>query len=192
MTEITRWRRFWLDAWLHRWHVRYHVPRFLRACPEPFRGEVLEVGAGSGHTSRQILDTFPQVELTAVDIDEQATATFAQMQQHYGRRLKVKKANVLKLWFDRESFDVALAINVMPHLRPYAIKVAVQELLRVTRPGGLIGISDHLLLSAPRKSSRQAVDEAISQENCDILYVAGGSRFDMWIRKPYPVEGGGS
>jgi hypothetical protein len=73
-----------MNSWPHRWRLKATVPRFLRNCLEPFRGEVLEIGAGSGWTSRQILETFPQVELTATDIDPDATKAFEQLRHVAG------------------------------------------------------------------------------------------------------------
>src|SRR5687768_7074769 len=98
MSHLERW---WLDSWLHRAQIRRYVPRLLKLCPDPFRGQVLEVGSGSGWTSRRILDTFPQVELTAVDLDPNAEKKFAALQGMYGQRLTFRQADMLNLPFDR-------------------------------------------------------------------------------------------
>jgi SAM-dependent methyltransferase len=188
MSDFRKFQRWWLSAWPHRWHVRYHVPRFLKACPEPIRGEVLEIGAGGGWTSRQILETFPQVELTATDIDPDAMRTFDNLREQYGRRLQVREANALKLPFDRDSFDFAIAINVMPALTPHGVRTAVQAILRVLRPGGLLGISDHVILWLVGRPQPALVEEALQAEQCDIVYTRGDDRYDLWARKPYPLD----
>lgn len=185
---MSRWQTWWINTWPHRWHLRRHVPKFLRACPDPVRGEVLEIGAGHGWTSQQILRTFPQVELTATDIDRNAADTFTKLRQDYGRRLKLKEANVLKLPFDRDSFDIVIAINVVGQLRSYGVRKALQELLRVTRPGGLIGISDHSYFLLPLHAKRSDIEEILQVEDCEIAYARGGGRYDLWIRKRYPIE----
>ena len=69
MTQLSSFESWWYGSWPHRLYLSRFVPRFLHACPEPFRGEVLEVGSGGGWSSRQILNTFPQVELTASDVN---------------------------------------------------------------------------------------------------------------------------
>lgn len=179
--------RWWVTAWPHRWHVRRQVPRFLRACPEPFRGEVLEVGAGRGYTSEKILETFPQVELTAVDIHADAASHFSDLQHRYGRRLKVRQANVLQLPFDRESFDIVIGINVFPHIQPFSVRKAIQESLRVLRPGGLLGISDRSLVRPYHAVSRQVIAELLEQEQCEVLHTSGQTHYELWARKPYPI-----
>jgi SAM-dependent methyltransferase len=183
---LTSFERWWLNAWPHRWQVWWHVPRFLRACPEPFRGEVLEVGAGSGWTSRQILETFPQVELTAVDRDPRVVPRFAKLQQHYGQRLHVVQADATQLPFDRAAFDIVLAINVMHHL-PDPTPVC-REVLRVARPGGLIGISDHYHLWRSSAPQRAELEQLLQAEQCEILFARGERQYDLWVRKAYPLH----
>ncbi len=188
MSDLNKFQRWWLGAWPHRWHLKVYVPSFLRGCPEPFRGEVLEIGAGSGWTSRVILETFPQVELTATDIDPQATRMFDQLRHHYGRRLQIKAANVLKLPFDRGAFDFAIAINVIPSLTPHGVRSAITEILRVLRPGGLIGVSDHAVLWLKGRPQQALVKETLEAEQCEILYARGRHQYDIWARKPFPVQ----
>jgi len=179
--------KWWVNAWPHRTHIRRQVPRFLRSCPEPFRGEVLELGAGRGDTSQKILETFPQVELTAIDIDPDSAAYFSGLQHKYGRRLKVRQANMFQLPFDRDAFDIVIGINVFPHVKPFSLRKAIEESLRVLRPGGLLGISDKALMKPSHNITRDAIAEILEQEDCEILHSSGSSRYELWARKPYPV-----
>ncbi|MEX0649632.1 MAG: class I SAM-dependent methyltransferase [Candidatus Andersenbacteria bacterium] len=185
---MNTFQRWWMNALPHRWHLRRHVPKYLRKSPDPFRGEVLEVGAGSGWTSRLILETCPQVELTATDLDPTAKAELEDLRRVYGRRLNMKEANIMKLPFDRDSFDIVLAVNVIPFLPSFGVRKALQQLIRVTRPGGLIGISDHLLFFWARHSHREVIEEVLAHENCEILVADGYGRFDIWARKAYPIK----
>ena len=188
MSKLAGFFRWWVNALPHRWQLRRQVPQFLRSSPEPFRGEVLELGAGRGWTSRQILETFPQVELTAVDIDSEATKHFSELESQYGRRLKVLQANIFQLPFDRESFDLVIAINVFAHLKPYSMRKAVEEALRVLRPGGLLGVSDHVLFRPSSKEHRDGLYRILEEEGCDILKPPIATMYDVWARKPYPVS----
>lgn len=183
-TSLFRW---WVNAWPHRWYLRRQVPTFLRSCPDPFRGEVLELGSGRGDTSQKILETFPQVELTAVDVDAGAARYFTALERKYGRRLKVKQANMFSLPFDRDAFDIVIAINVFPHIQPFSLRKAMQESLRVLRPGGLIGVSDRALVRPHYGATREALEDILSEEECDVLSADGGRYYDFWARKPYPV-----
>lgn len=178
---------WWVHAWPHRFYLRRQVPRFLRSCPDPFRGEVLELGSGHGDTSEKILETFPQVELTAIDVDAAAARHFDNLTYKHGRRLKVKQANMFALPFDRDSFDIVIALNVFPHIQPFRLRKAVQESLRVLRPGGLFGVSDRVLVRPRYSATRQVLEDILNEEECDVLLASGGHHYDVWARKPYPV-----
>lgn len=178
---LSAWQRWWMSAWPHRGLVRWHVPHFLRACPEPFRGEVLEIGAGTGWTTRRLLETFPQVALTAVDTDAGAVRQLEWLKERYGQRLIVAAVNALDLPFDRAAFDIVVAINVLRFLPDK--NSAVAQWLRVLRPGGLLGISDWesggLLAEA---------EKLLTSEGCRVLYRRAGWHYSLWAQKSYPVE----
>lgn len=180
MVPVNRLQRWWLDALPHRLRIRRFVPRFLRACPDPFRGEVLEVGSGSGHTSRRILETFPQVELTATDVDPRAGRGFERLQGKYGQRLRWQQADLLALPFDRASFDIVIAINVLHSVDD--LSDAVRQLLRVLRQGGLVGLSGE-------GSCLPGLEKILDEEGCEIVCSRGGVHYYLWARKPYRFKG---
>lgn len=198
--KLTGFEKWWLDSWFHRWHVRRFVPRFLRACPEPFRGEVLEAGAGGGWTSRRILDIFPQVELTAFDVDDGHREVFEKLRETYGKRLKFEQADLNRLPFDRESFDITVAIHVLHHVENP--EQAVRQLIRVTRPGGLIGIAGENTTSWRRiigqasnqwlGSAQEAIERIMQEESCEVVVSEGEIHYVIWAKKPYPINPGGA
>lgn len=178
---LSTWQRWWMSAWPHRSAVRWYVPHFLRACPEPFRGEVLEIGAGRGWTTRRLLETFPQIALTTVDADQRAVEQLGWLTERYGQRLKVAQANALDLPFDRATFDIVVAINVLRFLPDQA--GALTQWLRVLRAGGLLGICGRVTTGELKK-----VEQLLAQENCRVLYCQAGWYYRLWAQKPYPVE----
>jgi ubiquinone/menaquinone biosynthesis C-methylase UbiE len=192
MAALTAFQRWWLSAWPHRLRLRRFVPRFLHACPEPFHGEVLEVGAGRGWSSRRILGTFPQVALTALDVDPDSVRVFQRLQEQYGKRLRFMRGDLLQLPFDRSSFDIVVAIGALHYVDD--IPRAVRQFLRVVRPGGLIGISDEnqrylpaplrWLFSAASSFSRKQLETILCAEGCEILRSSGLVHYYVWARKP--------
>ena len=195
MSKLTYFEKWWLDAWPHRWHIRSFVPRFLRACPDPFRGEVLEIGSGAGWSSRRILETFPQVALTATDVDGATASNFEKLGKVYGQRLKFRQADVRELPFDRESYDIVVAIHAMHHVDD--LPQAIRQLLRVLRPGGLIGFTDDnptymrgpvkWLFPASSFPSREVMEEILRDEGCELITTQGKLHYYLWARKPFPI-----
>lgn len=198
MAKLSEFERWWLNAWPHRLHVRRFVPKLLKACPEPFRGEVLEVGAGGGWSSCRILDTFPQVELTATDVDPNSKSSFDKLRGKYGQRLLFKQANLMNLPFDRGAFDIVLAIHVLHYA--YDLRGAIRQFIRVVRPGGLLGMSDinpkyqrgllKQLFSASSMPTRKLLEEMLVEEGCEMLVSHGEVHYFIWARKPYPITPG--
>ena len=196
MAKLSKFEQWWLNAWPHRLHVRRFVPKVLRACPDPFRGEVLEVGAGSGWSSRMILDTFPQVELTASDLDPKTKNKFERLRSKYGQRLIFKQANLMNLPFDRESYDIVLAMHVL-HFS-FDLRAAVRQFVRVLRPGGLLGIGDFnpkyhrgllkRMFAASSLPWRKMMEDMLVEEGCEILVSQGELHYFIWARKPYPIK----
>lgn len=159
------------------------MKQLLSLCPEPVRGEVLEVGAGYGWTSRRILDNYPQVELTATDIDRDATDEFAGLEKDYGKRLKVLEADLRSLPFDRAMFDIVIAANVLQRLEDPG--EGVRQMLRVVRPGGLVGLVGNVKLLP-----RERIVDFLAEEDCKVEVVRGGGIYLIWARKAFPVEMG--
>jgi SAM-dependent methyltransferase len=95
-------------------------------------GTVLEAGCGTGHFSH-LLQTEHGLPVTPVDIGWEGLRR--------ARSMGVKRpvqANILSLPFASRTFDLALSIDVLPHLTPGEDQRGVDELGRVLRPGGLL------------------------------------------------------
>ena len=183
MSRTVGFWKWWNNALPHRMHIKRHVPKFLSTCPDPVRGAVLELGAGHGWTSQTILETFPYVELTCVEVDESAQEVFSQLQDTYGRRLAIQKADIRSLPFDRESFDVVIAINTIGYIEDSEVAFVLQEALRVLKKGALLGISDGTIATMPSRAKRMLVEKIVLEEGCELEYVKKGLRFSLWARK---------
>ncbi len=183
MSHSTAFQKWWNNSLPHRAHIRRHVPKFLSTCPDPIRGEILELGAGHGWTSRTILETFPQVELTCAEVDESAQQVFRDLQTTYGARLKIQQADIRHLPFDRESFQVVVAINTIGYIDEKEVSVVLHEALRVLRQGGLLGISDLTIARMPSLERRTLVEKILLEEGCELEYIRKGARFPLWARK---------
>ena len=176
-------QKWWNNAFPHRLHIRTHVPKFLSTCPDPIHGRVLELGAGHGWTSQTILQTFPQVELTAAEVDESAQEVFEELQETYGKRLSVARADIRELPFDRESFDIIIAINTIGYIPDIDVESVIREALRVLKRGKLFGISDATISNMPSHDRRMMVEKILLAEGCELEYVRKGRRFSLWARK---------
>lgn len=99
---------------------------------------LLDVGAGSGTISASLVKYIPEGHVTATDISEdilERAATFAEKE---GVRVQMtfRTANIYELPFPDGTFDVVHASMVLAHLDSPV--QAYKEMLRVTKPGGVV------------------------------------------------------
>jgi ubiquinone/menaquinone biosynthesis C-methylase UbiE len=127
--------------------VRQHGTRtaeeaaaFLLPLLEPGM-RLLDVGCGPGSITRGLAQRLSPGEVVGLDLSRE---TLAAAREDAARRgltnLTYVEGSVYQIPFPDASFDVAYAHQVTQHLRKPAD--ALGEMLRVLRPGGLVGIRD--------------------------------------------------
>jgi SAM-dependent methyltransferase len=106
--------------------------------PELDRGynRSLEIGAGTGYFSLNLLQAAVVGEATCTDISPGMLGTLAENAQRLGLQVKTARADAESLPFSDESFDLVLGHAVLHHLPN--LRRAFAEFHRVLRPGGRI------------------------------------------------------
>lgn len=101
-------------------------------------GEGLEIGAGSGGMTAQLLTLFPRFRMVATDDDTEMVGSAEQMLAGFGNRASVQRADAARLPFPDGRFDLVLSAAMLHHVIEW--DTALAEAVRVLRPGGrLIG-----------------------------------------------------
>jgi ubiquinone/menaquinone biosynthesis C-methylase UbiE len=102
------------------------------------RGDVLEIGCGSGAMAAEVLRRFPNVRLTATDYDESMVGAARRRLSEFGARVEVRQADATALPFSDASFDAVLSFIMLHHVLQW--EQALAETVRVLRAGGkLVG-----------------------------------------------------
>ena len=106
--------------------------------PELDRGydRSLEIGAGTGYFSLNMLQAGVVSEATCTDISPGMVATLARNAERLGLQVRTARADAESLPFSDESFDLVLGHAVLHHLPN--LRRAFSEFHRVLRPGGRI------------------------------------------------------
>ena len=113
--------------------------RFLRAIPVRRGDTVLEVGCGTGVILRDLVPLVGQGgRLAGIDPSNTLLATARRLCR--GTGISVRQADGAKLPFKDDGFDVTLAVTVLLHVADAS--AVVQDMTRVTRPGGLVAVQD--------------------------------------------------
>jgi SAM-dependent methyltransferase len=121
------------ELWMGRWSTQL-APRFVDFADLPAGGYILDVGSGTGARCRALIDRINGVRVVGV---EPAVDYVAYTQERLAdTAVEVRQGDALALHFEDHRFDGALALLILQEL-PNALQ-AVQQMRRVTRPGGLV------------------------------------------------------
>ena len=99
-------------------------------------GEGLEIGAGVGAMSAQMLTVFPKFRMVATDYDTELVGMAEQVLAGFGRRASVQRADAAQLPFPDGRFDLVLSAAMLHHVIEW--DKALAEAVRVLRPGGML------------------------------------------------------
>jgi SAM-dependent methyltransferase len=127
--------------------VRQHAQRsveeaaaFLLAALRPGMA-LLDVGCGPGSITRGFAERLAPGLVVGLDLSEETLAAARRDASERGLdNLQYQAGSVYGLPYADASFDVVYAHQVLQHLREPS--VALREMLRVLRPGGLLAVRD--------------------------------------------------
>ncbi len=122
----------------HRWRTAENSAAHLLPRLRP-GDRLLDVGCGPGTISVDLADRLPDGEVVGVDASADVVAEAAATAGERGN-VSFRVADVYDLPDDDGTYDVVHAHQVLQHLTdPVA---ALREMVRVTRPGGVVAVRD--------------------------------------------------
>lgn len=122
------------DKFMGRWS-RILAPLLVDFANIPNSGQVLDAGSGTGSLAFTIAERKPQCKVVGIDPSKEYVG-YAASRNSFGPRVKFEVGDAQKLRFDGGIFQSSLSLLVFNFI-PDARK-AIQELVRVTKPGGRI------------------------------------------------------
>ena len=99
-------------------------------------GRAIEIGAGTGYFSLNLLATGAVREAVATDISEGMLEALSARAQELGLAVETARCEAASLPFDDASFDLVVGHAVLHHLPD--LDAAFAEFRRVLRPGGVL------------------------------------------------------
>jgi len=111
------------------------LSKLLGADPGPF-GRSLEIGAGTGYFSLNLLRAGVVREATCTDIAPRMLRTLEDNAQRLGLEVETAACDAAELPFEDASFDLVLGHAVLHHLPD--LQGSFAEFARVLRPGGTL------------------------------------------------------
>ena len=105
-------------------------------------GRIIDVGCGPGATVVALAAAFPDAELLGVDLSDPLleVARAAAAKAGVGERSRFQRADVQRMPYEDDSFDVAINAHVV-HLVTDPSSM-LNEIERIVRPGGHVFVTD--------------------------------------------------
>jgi SAM-dependent methyltransferase len=116
--------------------VRAKLSKALGDVPRTAFGDALEIGAGTGYFTLNMLQAGLIERATATDISDGMLEALAGSAANLGAEVRTVRAEAEELPFDDESFDLVFGHAVLHHLPD--LDRAFGEFARVLRPGGAV------------------------------------------------------
>lgn len=113
----------------HEWLLR--MVRELRPC------NILEIGCGFGRNLKLISESVDfEIELSGSDISEEMlkkATEYLKLENNLKRRVKLDCADILKLPYQDNSFDLVFTYGTLMHVSPDNLPQAIAEMKRISR-----------------------------------------------------------
>ena len=117
---------------------------------------IIELGCGAAHLSRKLLARFPACEVSALEVDERQHAKNLAKPQ---AGLHFLQAGAQAIPFDAEQFDLALMLKSLHHIPLDLLDLALGEVWRVLKPGGLLYVLEPVFAGSHNEIMRLFHDE---------------------------------
>lgn len=141
--------------------------------------DVLEVGCGTGLVMHRVAERARSV--SGIDISS------GMLRQARRRGLEVVQADATALPFSNEAFDVVYSLKVLAHIRD--IERALDEMARVTRPGGTLLLEFYNPVSLRYLAKRVAGPGKISSQTDEsAVYTRWDDALDLTRRLPENLD----
>ena len=130
--------KYTFDNKFYQRHLQAFLGRVYEMLAQTGAQRVLDAGCGEGFVTDFIARQDPALQLTGVDLSEEAVAY---AREHFGAHATFRTGSLYKLPYSDNSFDAVVCCEVLEHLDEPAR--AVEEMKRVARR--------HVLITVPRE-----------------------------------------
>ncbi len=122
-----------------RWSKAYQ--KMAELIPEDC-GRLLDLGCGTGLELDQILERFPILRVTGIDLCEPMLAVLRQ--KHSDKQLILRCEDYFEAKLGTEDYDAAVSFETLHHFRPGKKEELFRKLFKALKPGGIYLECDYI------------------------------------------------
>jgi ubiquinone/menaquinone biosynthesis C-methylase UbiE len=160
-----------------------HAGFFLPQLRQGWR--VLDAGCGPGTITLGLARRVAPGQTVGIDIEDSQLGNAREEAEREGLNLEFRKASAYELPFPDQSFDAVFSHALLEHLSDPGLALA--ELHRVLKPGGLIGLRagdlGGLLIDAESDGPAQALGAYLAKQKVDAKDPNVGRKLGRLLRK---------
>ena len=176
---------------------------FILSHALPLSGKILEIGTGKGRFLTALLSHVPRVTTVDIDPAEQRCARLNVAYEKPPGQARFMIANAANLPWPDHSFDSVVSVNALHHMKN--AQRVIDEILRVTKPGGKIVLADFnsrgFAVMAKIHLQEKRIHECLPYRFKDLVerfaahdwttVLRFGNCQDVLVAAQVPVHGGG-
>ena len=142
------------------------------------KGEILDVGTGSGAIASGFLERFPSLSATLLDIQDVLNYTRELLEKKgFGERISYVPTNILEPWtVAKEGFDFVILSNIIHAYSEEEIPLILDRAATCLKPEGFLVIHDFFPEHSPEKAALLDLNMFINTYNGRIFSQA-------WVRE---------